>query len=485
MSSLKKNFSYNVIYQILIVILPLITSPYLSRILGRDGLGSYYYTYSIALYFMMFAMLGIGNHGVRSIARLRDDKSACSEEFWSIYLFQAINATIVILCYILYLYIFSGYLLYLQIIQGLFVLSAFFDINWFFFGIEKFKLTVTRNIIIRIISVILIFTFVKTRDDLPTHILITGGSHLLTQVVLWKFIGKYVNSPKIKLENIISHIKPSLILFIPVLAVSIYNTMDKIMLGSLNTMSEVGLYENTEKIILLPSGIIVAFGTVMLPRMSHLFEKDDTKQIMYNIDRSMEFNMFMSNALMFGIAGVANLFMPLFFGEEFAPTGKLVLYLAPVIVFKAWANVIRNQFLIPIKRDHIFIISVIAGAVSNLLVNYLLIPTMGALGAILGTVVAELIVCAIQTINVAKELNLKRYFSYFIKYFIFGLVMFFTVKLISLLKYIILNSFLILVLQIIFGATIYLTLSFFLYDNKAQIIETVKNNIKVIFNKQS
>ena len=103
MSSLKKNFSYNVIYQILIVILPLITSPYLSRILGRDGLGSYYYTYSIALYFMMFAMLGIGNHGVRSIARLRDDKSACSEEFWSIYLFQAINATIVILCYILYL----------------------------------------------------------------------------------------------------------------------------------------------------------------------------------------------------------------------------------------------------------------------------------------------------------------------------------------------------------------------------------------------
>ena len=192
MNSVKKNFTYNIVYQILILIIPLITAPYISRVIGAEGQGIYSYTYSIAQYFVLFAMLGLNNYGNRTIAKIRDDKEKLSKEFWSIYGLQIITTTIMLILYITYIIFWdSSYKLY-NTIQLVYVFSAMFDINWFFFGMEKFKLTVIRNTIIKILSACSIFMFVKSKNDLVLYMLIMVGASLISQLSLWTFLRKYI-----------------------------------------------------------------------------------------------------------------------------------------------------------------------------------------------------------------------------------------------------------------------------------------------------
>lgn len=159
MSSVKKNFIYNTLYQLLVIIIPLITTPYLSRILGAEKTGVYSYSYTIATYFVLFIMLGLNNYGNRTISIIRDDKTKVSQEFWSIYFMQLVFGLFGVIAYVLYTIIFSNTLI--TWILLLYVVSALIDINWFFFGMEQFKITVTRNTVIKIISTVMIFTFVK------------------------------------------------------------------------------------------------------------------------------------------------------------------------------------------------------------------------------------------------------------------------------------------------------------------------------------
>src|SRR5699024_5627622 len=184
--------------------------------------------------------------------------------------------------------IFSIYLLYLfftnsdykiiSIAQILLVISSLFDINWFFFGLEKFKLTIRRNLIVKILTVLFIFIFVKKEEDLLIYTVIISGGILISQLVLWPYLFKEVNWVKPYKREIFSHIKPNLILFIPVVSVSLYKLTSKIMLGSLTDMVELGYYENAEKINSVQISISTALGTVMLPRMSNLISSNNRQQ---------------------------------------------------------------------------------------------------------------------------------------------------------------------------------------------------------------
>ena len=199
---MKKNFIYNIIYQILIMILPLITVPYVSRKLGADGIGIYSYTYSIAYYFMIIAMLGLNNYGNRTIAKARDNKENVSKEFCSIYAMQLITSTLMIVSYYIYACIFNVKYRQITILQSLYVISSMFDINWFYFGIEKFKLTITRNTLIKVLSLILIFSFVKTPNDVWKYTVILAGSTLGSNLILFSFLRKYVKFVKIDRKDI-------------------------------------------------------------------------------------------------------------------------------------------------------------------------------------------------------------------------------------------------------------------------------------------
>lgn len=474
---MKKNILYNVIYQILVLLLPLITIPYVSRTLGADGIGKYSYIYSIVYYFMMIAMLGLNNYGNRTIAKVRDDKEKLSREFCSIYVFQIISTTTMIVSYLAYVIFFNNEYKTLAFIQSMYVISTLFDINWFFFGIEKFKLTITRNTIIKILALILIFVFVKTPTDVWKYTVILAGSTLLSNIVLFPFLHRYIKFTRIKIQDVIKHLKPCIILFLPVIAISIYKMMDKTMLGKMGSVVEVGYYENAEKITQVPLAIITAIGTVMLPRVSNMLSKKQEDNMKNIIMKTMQFSMFATLPMFFGLCAISRDFAVVFLGEQFAKSGILIQLLSITIVFLAWGNVIRTQFLIPKERDREYVISACLGAIVNFIVNYILIPKYASVGACIGTIVAEFFVMFYQSIAVRHELPIKLYIKNSIEFLFKSIIMFIMVIVVGAL--IPKNKIGKISIQIITGTIIYglLNLKYILNNFKIKLIMKRSNNI--------
>lgn len=454
--SVKKNFLYNLSYQLLLMILPFITTPYISRVIGAEGVGIQAYTISIANYFVLFAMLGINNHGNRSIAMVRGDKDEMSKSFWSIYLIQFIMATFMIILYCIYFFRIAKEYKLVFSIQVLYLIGALLDINWFFFGMEKFKLTVVRNTIVKLVSVLSIFIFVKKSSDIYIYSFILAAGSLISQIILWNYLFKYIKLTYISFNDIKKHFKPIIVLFLPVIAISIYKIMDKIMLGMFSDVVQVGFYENSEKIINIPLGIIAALGTVMLPKISNLISMGCEEESKKYIRNSMKFAMFTSIGSMFGLIGISDTFIPIFLGEEFNSCSKVVSLLAVTIIFIAWANVLRTQFLIPKKKDKVYIISTFLGAVVNVSINLLLIAQYGAIGATIGTIFAEGTVAIYQTLMIRKEIELSRYLKESIFFIIPGSIMCFVLIFIGEKMG---SSILTGIVQIIVGGLIYVSIS--------------------------
>ena len=463
MSIIKKNFLYNILYQFLVLIIPLITAPYLSRTVGASGVGIYSYTYSIVYYFMLLCLLGVNNYGNRTIAKVRDDKEKMSKTFFEIYIFQLIMGFIMIILYIIYIYAFNIKYQSIAFLQIMFLLSSIFDINWFFFGLEEFKVTIIRNSIVKILSLVLIFLLVKTNDDLWKYVFIMSGTTLISQLAIWPFLKGKIKITNISIDGIINHIKPNIILFIPVVAVSIYKIMDKIMLGMMSTIEEVGFYENAEKIVHIPVVIIAALGTVMLPRITNMLSNGKIKEAKSYIYKSLCFVMFLSFAMMFGLIAISEDFAPFYFEIEFKKSGILIMLLSITLPFLAFANVIRTQYLIPKEKDRIYLISVILGAVVNLIMNLIFIPKYSSIGACIGTISAEIVVMIYQSISVKNDLNFVKYFNRIIEFFVKSCIMFLVVYSI---KYLNISVIIKLSLQIIVGSLSYLLLNFkYVKDN--------------------
>lgn len=449
MSNVKKNFSYNIIFQIFTIAMPLITAPYLSRILGADGIGIYSYNFTIANYFVYFSMLGVNNYGTRSIAKTEEDRSSI---FWSIYLIQIIASIIVLIIYFLYVTNINQQNRVIALIQSIFVLSGAFDINWYFFGTEQFRITTIRNVIIKTSALIAIFIFVKDSSQIWLYTLIMASSYLFSQLIMWFYLVKEIKFEKLHFHEVKKHIKPMVILFIPIIAVTLYKMMDKIMLGNMTNMEQVGFYENGEKIIRIPALIITALGTAMLPRMTSLNAIGEKNKFYKYIEISIEFSEFISFAVVFGLSAVAEVFVPIYFGKGFTPVISIISLLSISLIFSSWANVIRTQYLIPLSKDKDYIISVFLGAIANVVINILLIPKLSCIGAVIGTIFAEAVVSIYQTFAVSKELNIKSYFKSIVFYFIPGFIMFISIKVVlKFLPFNIISLFFIIIL----GACIY------------------------------
>ena len=405
--SIKRNFIYNLLYQILTFLLPLITTPYLARVLGAEKTGIYSYSYSIAYYFVLFAMLGLNNYGNREIAKVRDDMQLVSKTFWSIYGLQIGTGGIVVIIYVFYVSMINNQLI--NWIMLMYVASALFDINWFFWGLEEFKITVTRNTIIKLLTVSCILLFVKTPQDIYIYAMIMAASMMISPIALWPYLRGRVRWVRPGINDVLEHLKPNLILFIPVIAVSLYKVMDKIMIGNMANYMEVGFYDYAEKVIAIPTCCVNALGTVMLPRMANLVAKKDLKAEQDTIYKSIILGTALSVAMSLGLIGVANIFVPMFYGNGYMKCVSLFYILLPSCIFLAIANVIRTQYLIPHSMDKEFTISLIIGALVNLLINAVLIPTLQSVGAAVGTLFAECTVCCVQMFFVRKYIPLKKY----------------------------------------------------------------------------
>ena len=345
-NNIRTNVIVNIVRTIVLTFLSFITFPWVCRFLGESAVGTYTWCNTFVAYFLILAKIGIPNLAVRECVKVRDDKEMLSKTFWSIYLFQLLMGIFMLVIYIVYALFISNYKVH-ALIEILFILSAIFDINWFFFGMEEFKKTITRNTFVKVGNLLLILLLVKSVNDLWKYTLIMAGMTCLSQLIMWGFLRKKIDFVKVSIKDITKHIKPNLILFIPVIAVSLYKIMDKVMLGSMMNVTEVGFYENAEKIINIPMTIITALGTVMLPRISNIIAKGDMVRIKEYISKSTKFVSFLSFAMCVGLICIGYNFAPLYFGESFNKTGILIMMLATTMPFIAFANVLRTQYLIP------------------------------------------------------------------------------------------------------------------------------------------
>ena len=458
------------LFQLLSVAAPLFTIPYVSRVFGPENLGIYSYTSTIAHYFIIIAMLGLSSYGSRTIAMNRDNKDDLSRTFWEIYFMQVITSALAILLYILLIsFLFKSYFA-ISFVLIIYVASSALDINWFFHGLERFKLTVIGNSIIKILSVISVFVFVKTSNDLWIYTLIHASSTFLVSLILWFYLFRTIKFVSPSLNNVMGHFKPNIILFVPVIAVSIYKYMDKIMLGSFSKI-EAGYYENAEKLITLVAGFITSFGTVMLPKVSNLAAKGDDKSVKDSIEGSLRFVIGLSCAFAFGLSSVASVFVPLYFGEGFEPCIPIIYCLSFTLIFSSWSTVIRTQFLIPFKKDKVYLAAEFLGAGVNLVLNIILISQFGAMGAVYGTIVAEIVVTVYQTFMIRRDIKTKKFILQCIPFLFAGFLMYCVVQFVLVLgNFSILSMF----IAIPIGAILYIMFWF--------IFEKRVNNLKVIYN---
>ncbi len=474
MSITKRNYVYQIIYQVLVSILPFITSPYIARVLGADSIGIYSYTYSIVSYFGLFAMLGIFTYGNRAIAKAKNDQEELNKTFTSLYVLHVGLSVVALLAYVGYILVFIRENKLIAVVQTFYLLAQLFDINWFFFGMEKFKLTVTRNCIIKILTVILIFLLVNKKEDLWVYALIMSAGQLLSVFLIWPYLPKYARFCRVTLKEVFVHLKPMFILFFAVIATSVYSYMDKIMIGSMSSYEQLGFYENSWKMIEFPVGFITALGTVMMPKISNLITQHDDETINKYIYKSMRFSLIAACAIAFGVAAISTEFSVVFWGDDFAGCGIIMTLLSATIIIMSWNSVVRAQYLIPREHDRVYLIAVISGAVVNLLLNAFLIRRFGAAGASVATVLSYFTICMVQNCYSRRALSLMKFFFESVPYFIIGLIMYFIVRFVAGFMKVGICTLLV---EVIVGALSYgvLTLIYALIKKDTFVIEIMIN----------
>lgn len=450
--SLTKNYIYNLIYQIMVLILPLITAPYISRVLGAENIGIYSYTLSISAYFILFGSLGIGLYGQREIAYKQKDKEKYSITFWEIFFLRILTMTIAL---ILYYFIFAKgeqYQIYYKVLI-LEIIGNCIDISWFFQGLEEFKKTVTRNMLVKLISVVCIFLLVKTKNDLYIYFWIYVLSVLIGNISLWLYVPKYVSKIKLKNLHFLKHLKPTIALFIPQIAIQVYTLLDKTMVGAIiSDKSEVGYYDQGQKIIKILLAVITSLGTVMLPRIANTYSRGEKEEITRYMKKSFNMVFLLAFPMIFGIIAVSKAFVPIFFGQGYEKVVILINVISPIILLIGLSNVTGTQYLLPIKRQKEFTTSVICGAVVNFILNSCLIWKYGAIGASIGTVIAELTVTLVQIYFVRKDFDLKKMVKLSRNYIIASIIMFIVCLIV---RQVINNNFISVVTQVAVGGLIY------------------------------
>lgn len=431
MSSVKSNFLWNASYQLLLVLAPLVTTPYLSRVLGAEQVGVYSYTYSVTNYFVMIATLGMANYGVRVVASASDDRAHRSRAFWSAYVSQLCIAVPTIAVYIAYMAFDPQGGPRVALVWGMWVVSAALDVSWLFFGSEEFRLPTERSFVTKLASIVAIFAFVKSSEDLWVYCAAIAGSYLANQMIMWPFVGRYVDWVRPAWAEVRAHFAPNLRLFAPVVAISLYTSLDKIMLGAISGMEQAGYYEYSEKMSKMPMAVITALGTVMLPRMTSALAAGERDRAKHLLGESMWAMQAAAMAMAFGIAAIAPEFTEVFFGPGYEPCAYIMPIVSVVIPVISASNVIGVQYMLPTFSDGAYTASVCVGAAVNVVLNLALLKPLGALGAALATVCAEIAVLGFQCWVVREDLPLGSYLRGASPFIVIGLAMLAVVRIVS------------------------------------------------------
>ncbi len=402
--SIGKNYIFNIAYEVVALLTPLITTPYISRVLGAEGIGIFSLTHTNACYFMYFATLGTTIYARRETAYKQDNLEERSKLFWEIVLLRFVMTLLCMIAYAVYVIGFDNNII--AWLQSLVVLAVIFDITWFFQGMENFTSVALRNIIIKLIGVVFVFLFVKTSDDLWLYVLGVVGFPVIGNILLWIGIRKEIKFVKLQMLRPARHIKGSFALFIPAIAAQVYLMLDKTMIGYFTVDNvENGYYEQAQKLIRICWTLVTTFATVMSPRIAFVFAKNNKKELQNYMRNSFRFIWMSSLPIACGVFAVSDNLVPWFFGEEFESVKLLLKIFSWIVIPIGLTAVTGSQYLITTKRLKWYTGSIIIAACINMALNMFMIPRLFSTGAAIASVIAEIVVAAVQIIYITCVLK--------------------------------------------------------------------------------
>lgn len=421
--SIIKNYLYNTVYQIMSMLIPLITMPYLTRVFDPDQLGLNSLSLSIANYFMLFGVLGMQMYGNRQIAYVRDDKEKLAKTFWSLYTVQLATSSISLIIYYVFVSCFTNTNTTIYLIQGLNIISVIIDISWLFMGLEDFKKVVIRNTFARLVGLLCIFIFIKSSDDLLLYALLTVVVNIVSILLMWLYVPRYVGKIVVDKKIVRRTIKPLLKLFLPQIATQVYTLLARTLVGILSTNDQVIFYDYSQKIVNMVLAMITSIGVVLLPRVSNIIGNGKHDEVPRIIEKTFKIVSYLAIPMSIGLMCVSKILVSWFLAPKYLEVGQLTSWTSLIIIAVSWANIIGVQYLIATKQENKYTLSIIIAAIVNLIMNVCLIPKHGASGAIISLIAAEYIGIIIQLILVRKQLPIKRMLFSVIKYGIVSLIM--------------------------------------------------------------
>ena len=406
--------------------------------------------------------------GCREIARYRDSKEKRSKLFWEIELLTVFTSIICIGIWGILIAFSKEFKIYFLILI-LNLINTMFDISWFYAGLEQFKYTIIQNSIFKVLGAVLIFVFIKQKSDLWLYFLIISSTSLMGTITMWAYLKKFIQKIEFKTLNIFSHFKKTLVYFIPTIATSIYTVLDKTLIGLVtNDVKENGYYEQASKIMNTAKALTyTSLNNVLESRISYLFIKKKYEEIRNRINQSMNYILFFGFGFIFGIIGVAKLFVPIFFGHGYEKVILILQLLSPLIIIIGISTCLGSQYYNPAglrKKSTKFII---IGSVINLILNLILIPKFLSLGACIATIIAETIISILYLSNSNGFLTFKTVIKFSWRKLLAGIIMLCVIILISLLN---INNYIVLILEVGIGFITYITVLSILKDESIKYV---------------
>lgn len=421
--SIVKNYILNTTYQILNLLAPLVTTPYIARVLGADGVGVYSYTASVVAFFSIFAVLGTTTYGQQVIAQKRDDITERSKYFYEIEILSLITTFLSVLIWLGMLCLDSEYKT-LFVILTLELVAVGFDISWFYSGLERFAYIVIPNMLIKIVSIVLLFVLVQDASDVGVYIAILAVSKLLGNLVTWVPLHLFIKKVALRDINILPHVKETLAYFIPTMAASVYSHLDRLMIQWFTGLeSENGYYEQANKIFRIAYTMIISVNTVMASRIAYLFAHKKEEEIREKLETAFAFILTIGIACVFGVAAIAPDFVPWFFGEGYDKVITLLIIGSPLIIILSIHNYLAAQYLVPSGQRIRSTKGVLIGAAVNFLCNLVLIPRFYSIGALVGSLIAEISICAVYFWMSRDYVRINWLIKYIPKQLVAGAVM--------------------------------------------------------------
>ena len=397
-NSIKKNAILNITYNIINIIFPLITFPYVSRVLKVENLGSVTFFSSIANYAIMLASLGISTYGIRAVSRVRDNRNELSQTAYELFFINSATTLFIVALLLLssvFIDKFSAEPI-LLLINCVLIFATPFGMNWLLSGLEQYGYITRRSIAVKLISLFMVFLLVKKSDDYCIYAAIVSFSMVGAYTLNFLYSLKIVGLKKIRKPEYKKHLKPMMILFASSLAVSVYINLDTIMLGFFCGDEQVGLYTVAIKVKSMLLIAVNAISTVLLPRLSYYLAHDRWIDFRKILEKSISTIVMISAPLVFFFMIEAEDSVLFLGGAEYLDAALCMKIVMPILFISGISNIAGNQVLIPLGKENCFMKAVVSGAIIDLILNIFLMPRWGCVGAAIATLVAECTQLSIQ-----------------------------------------------------------------------------------------